>query len=57
MAIVGLANGDIKLLHVVQALGDYLTSEDDDLRNKGKNGIAWLLASPNQYLSRCRVFG
>lgn len=43
MARLGLAKGDIKLLHVVQGLGDYLTSEDDDLRNKGKTIKNFLL--------------
>lgn len=35
MSYKGINNGDIKLLHVVQALGEYLTSEEDLLRTKG----------------------
>ena len=30
-----IAQGNITLLHVVKSLGEYLTSEEDDLRTKG----------------------
>jgi DNA repair/transcription protein MET18/MMS19 len=31
-----ITNGQTSLLNVVKALGEYLTSEDGDLRGKGK---------------------
>lgn len=31
----GIANGQITLLNVVKALGEYLTAEEDELRTKG----------------------
>ncbi|KAI0310724.1 ARM repeat-containing protein [Amylostereum chailletii] len=36
----GITSGDIKLLHIVKGLGEYLTSENDDLRNKGVEFLA-----------------
>ncbi|THH18072.1 hypothetical protein EW146_g2870 [Bondarzewia mesenterica] len=36
----GIATGEIKLLHVVKALGDYLTSEEEELRAKGVEFLA-----------------
>ncbi|KAI0258930.1 ARM repeat-containing protein [Gloeopeniophorella convolvens] len=36
----GIANGELKLVHVVKALGEYLTSEEDNLRNKGVEFLA-----------------
>ena len=32
---VEIAQSNITLLHVVKSLGEYLTSEEDDLRTKG----------------------
>ncbi|KZV63176.1 ARM repeat-containing protein [Peniophora sp. CONT] len=52
----GLAKGDIKLLHVVQGLGDYLTSEDDDLRNKGVEFLAKVVGKTSaEHLNRQSV--
>ncbi|KAI0282989.1 ARM repeat-containing protein [Russula brevipes] len=33
--VSGVADGQLKLVHVVKALGEYLTSDEGDLRNKG----------------------
>ncbi|KAI0251711.1 ARM repeat-containing protein [Lactifluus subvellereus] len=38
--VTGVADGQLKLVHVVKALGEYLTSEEDDLRNKGVEFLA-----------------
>ncbi|KAH9976079.1 Dos2-interacting transcription regulator of RNA-Pol-II-domain-containing protein [Russula compacta] len=38
--VSGVANGQLKLLHIVKALGEYLTSEESDLRNKGVEFLA-----------------
>lgn len=38
--VSGIADGQLKLVHVVKALGEYLTSEEDDLRNKGVEFLA-----------------
>ncbi|KAA1469065.1 ARM repeat-containing protein [Dentipellis sp. KUC8613] len=52
----GIASGDIKLLHVVQALGEYLTSEEDDLRNKGVEFLAAVVSKcPPEKFSRQSV--
>lgn len=34
--IVGIQNGETTLLQLIKALGDYLTSEDEAIRTKGK---------------------
>ncbi|KAF8268710.1 ARM repeat-containing protein [Lactarius quietus] len=36
----GIDDGQLKLVHVVKALGEYLTSEEGDLRNKGVEFLA-----------------
>ncbi|TFY54747.1 hypothetical protein EVG20_g9585, partial [Dentipellis fragilis] len=52
----GIASGEIKLLHVVQALGEYLTSEEDDLRNKGVEFLAAVVSKcPPDKFSRQSV--
>ncbi|KAH9041287.1 ARM repeat-containing protein [Lactarius pseudohatsudake] len=38
--VSGISDGQLKLVHVVKALGEYLTSEEDDLRNKGVEFLA-----------------
>lgn len=38
--VSGVANGQFKLVHVVKALGEYLTSDEGDLRNKGVDFLA-----------------
>ncbi|KAN0138202.1 ARM repeat-containing protein [Lactarius tabidus] len=38
--VSGISDGQLKLVHVVKALGEYLTSEDDNLRNKGVEFLA-----------------
>ncbi|KAH9990918.1 ARM repeat-containing protein [Russula vinacea] len=42
--ISGVANGQFKLVHVVKALGEYLTSEEGDLRNKGVEFLALVVS-------------
>ncbi|KAI0047844.1 ARM repeat-containing protein [Auriscalpium vulgare] len=49
----GIASGEIKLLHVVKALGEYLISEEGDLRNKGVDFLAAVLSKcPPQFFNR-----
>ncbi|KAI0306124.1 ARM repeat-containing protein [Multifurca ochricompacta] len=38
--VSGIADGELKLVHIVKALGEYLTSEEGDLRNKGVEFLA-----------------
>ncbi|KAH9059086.1 ARM repeat-containing protein [Lactarius vividus] len=38
--VSGISDGQLKLVHVVKALGEYLTSEEDSLRNKGVEFLA-----------------
>ncbi|KAI9458702.1 ARM repeat-containing protein [Russula earlei] len=42
--VSGVANGQLKLAHVVKALGEYLTSEDGDFRNKGVEFLALVVS-------------
>ncbi|KAI0056039.1 ARM repeat-containing protein [Artomyces pyxidatus] len=52
----GIASGDLKLLHVVRALGEYLTSDEDKLRNKGVEFLAAVVAKcPPENLNRQSV--
>ncbi|TFY73800.1 hypothetical protein EWM64_g10212 [Hericium alpestre] len=55
-SVNAIVSGDIKLLHVVQALGEYLTSEEDNLRNKGVEFLASVVGKcPPEKLTRQSV--
>jgi len=38
-ALLAIASGETSLLSIVKALGEYLTSEEGELRTKGKVGM------------------
>ncbi|KAI0035332.1 ARM repeat-containing protein [Vararia minispora EC-137] len=56
IAASGISQGNIKLVHIVQGLGEYLTSDDDDLRNKGVEFLAKVIGKvPTEHLNRQAV--
>lgn len=56
VTVSGIADGSTTLLNVVKALGEYLTSEEDELRTKGMEFLSEVLAkSPQDKLNRNAV--
>lgn len=51
-----LQNGDTKLLEVVRALGEYITSDDETIRTRAVNYLtAVILALPPNFLNRQQI--
>ncbi|EJF59029.1 ARM repeat-containing protein [Dichomitus squalens LYAD-421 SS1] len=51
-----IAQGNATLLHIVKSLGDFLTSEEDDLRTKGVEFLSLVLSRcPHEKLNRQSV--
>ncbi|EGN92276.1 hypothetical protein SERLA73DRAFT_99542 [Serpula lacrymans var. lacrymans S7.3] len=54
--VSGISNGQIALLDIVKALGEYLTSEEDSLRTKGVNFLSSVVGTyPPDKLNRQAV--